>query len=129
MIRWFYNESDYLKTRYSEPIYGKGQEIPSLNIGPRVWIELDETGAVKNPYDSLPDLCEGLTTEEKAQLEGIESIKDGGAALTAYGRLMFEGMPPEHRAAIERGLKQYCELDTLAMVFLYQGVKDLLGDL
>ena len=120
------NESDYLKTRYSEPIYGKGQEIPSLNIGPRVWIELDEAGAVKNPYDSLPDLCEGLTAEERAQLEGIESIKDGGAALTAYGRLMFEDMPPEHREAIEQGLKEYCELDTLAMVFLYAGIVDLI---
>ena len=121
------NESEYLKTRYSEPIYGKGQEIPSLNIGPRVWIELDEAGAVKNPYDSLPDLCEGLTEEEREQLAGIESIKDGGAALTAYGRLMFEDMPPEHREAIEQGLKEYCELDTLAMVFLYQGLRDLLG--
>lgn len=121
------NESEYLKTRYSEPIYGKGQEIPSLNIGPRVWIELDEAGEVKNPYDSLPDLCEGLTEEEREQLAGIESIKDGGAALTAYGRLMFEDMPPEHREAIEQGLKEYCELDTLAMVFLYQGVLDLLA--
>ena len=121
------NESEYLKARYSEPIYGKGQEIPSLNIGPKVWIELDEEGRVMNPYDGLPDLCEGLTEEEREQLEGIESIKDGGAALTAYGRLMFEDMPPEHREAIEQGLKEYCELDTLAMVFLYRGILDLLN--
>ena len=121
------NESEFLKTRYSEPIYGKGQEVPSLNIGPKVWIELDEEGRVMNPYDGLPDLCEGLTEEEREQLEGIESIKDGGAALTAYGRLMFEDMPPEHREAIEQGLKEYCELDTLAMVFLYQGICDLLA--
>ena len=66
---------------------------------------------------------------EREQLEGIEIIKDGGAALTAYGRLMFEDMPLEHRRAIEQGLKEYCELDTLAMVFLYQGLRDLLGDL
>ena len=119
------NESEFLKTRYSDAIYGKGQEIPSLNIGPKVWIELDEEGRVKNPYDGLPDLCEGLTELEREQLEGIESIKDGGAALTAYGRLMFEDIPPEHREAIEQGLTQYCELDTLAMVFLYQGIEDL----
>ena len=68
-----------------------------------------------------------LTEEEREQLEGIERIKDGGAELTAYGRLMFEDMPPEHREAIEQGLKEYCELDTLAMVFLYQGVLDLLA--
>ena len=65
--------------------------------------------------------------EAREQLEGIESIKDGGAALTAYGRLMFEDMPPEHREAIEQGLKEYCELDTLAMVFLYAGVVDLIN--
>ena len=47
--------------------------------------------------------------------------------MTAYGRLMFEDMSPEHREAIEQGLKEYCELDTLAMVFLYQGVLDLLA--
>ena len=50
-------------------------------------------------------------------LEGIENIKDGGAALTAYGRLMYEDMPQETREAIEGALKEYCELDTLVTVF------------
>ena len=120
------NASEFLQTKYSRPVYGENQEIPSLNIGPRVWIELDEQGHVRNPYDALPDLCEGLTEEEREQLEGIESIKDGGAALTAYARLMFEDMPQQQRDALEQGLKEYCELDTLAMVFLLQGIQDLL---
>jgi hypothetical protein len=51
----------------------------------------------------------------------------GGAALTAYARLMFEDMPSEQRKTIEQGLKEYCELDTLAMVFLYEGIGDLLA--
>jgi len=121
------NQSEYLKSRYSEPVYGKGRDIPSLNIGPRVWVEFDEQGMVRNPYDALPDLSEDLTEEEREQLEGIESIKDGAAALMAYGRLMFEDMTLQSREAIEQGLKEYCELDTLAMVFLYQGVRDLVG--
>jgi len=83
----------------------------------------------------LPDICQGLADEEREQialieqqqLEGIENIKDGGAALTAYGRLMYEDMPQELRVAIEGALKVYCELDTLAMVFLHEGVKDLLS--
>jgi hypothetical protein len=120
------NESAYLKSHYSEPVYGVGQKIPSLNIGPRAWIQVNEEGKVENPYDSLPDLSHGMSEEERAQLAGIDSIKDGGAALTAYSRLMFEDLPPEHRESIEQGLKEYCELDTLAMVFLYQGIKDLL---
>ena len=82
---------------------------------------------MKNPYQSLPGLTDGLTEQEKEQLAGIESIRDGGAALTAYGRLMFEAMPKAHRVSIERGLMEYCELDTLAMVFLYQGVVDLMN--
>ena len=120
------NESEFLKSRYSEPVYGKGQEIPSLNIDAKIWIEFDEQDQVKNPYQSLPGLTVGLTENEKEQLAGIESIRDGGAALTAYGRLMFEALPKAHRDSIERGLKEYCELDTLAMVFLYQGVVDLI---
>ena len=39
---------------------------------------------------------------------------------------MYEDLQPATRAAIERALLQYCELDTLAMVFLYQGLKSLL---
>ena len=121
------NESEYLKSRYSKPVYGKGQEILSLNIGPRAWVEFDSSGTVINPYDTLPNLGDGLTEAEQEQLKGLESIKDGGAALTAYARLMFEDMPSKQRETIEQGLKEYCELDTLAMVFLYEGIGDLLA--
>ena len=92
-------------------------------------------GRVRNPYDSLPDICKGLTDEEREQialmerqqLEGIESIRDGGAALTAYGRLMYSDIRQELRDGLEQSLKEYCELDTLAMVFLYQGLKELVA--
>ena len=130
------NESELLKSRYSKAIYGRNREIPSLNIQRRTWIELDHNGRVMNPYDFLPDICQGLTDDDREQialieqqrLEGIENIKDGGAALTAYGRLMYEDMPQEIREAIEGALKEYCELDTLAMVFLYEGIRDLIAN-
>ena len=120
------NASADLQSRYSSPIYGKECEIPSLNLDATVWIERDGAGHVINPYLSLPDLAADLTTDQQAELTGIEQIKDGGAALTAYARLMYEDLQPATRAAIERALLQYCELDTLAMVFLYQGLKSLL---
>ena len=41
---------------------------------------------------------------------------------------MYEDLPDRHRETIEGGLKKYCELDTLAMVFLHQGVLDLLTE-
>jgi len=55
-------------------------------------------------------------------------INEGGAALTAYGCLMFEELADDARLEIERALLQYCELDTFAMVLLYQGIEDLVSN-
>lgn len=110
--------SPWLQTRYSQPIYGVDRQIPSLNLDERTWITFDRGGNVVNPYDLLPDLGVGLSLEEKSELAGIETIKEGGAALTAYARLMYAELPVVQRQAIERGLLEYCELDTLAMVML-----------
>ena len=118
--------SDYLKHRYSQPIYGIGQEIPSLNYRRKAWIHRDGNGKLINPYLTLPDLGEGLGEEERAELRGLDTIREGGAALTAYARLMFDDLSENQRRTIEDGLRRYCELDTLAMVFLHEGVQDLL---
>ena len=77
-----------------------------------------------NPYLQLPDLASGLSLEEQTELAGLEQIKDGGAALTAYARLMYEDLGAATRKSIEQSLLEYCELDTLAMVFLYEGLHD-----
>ena len=42
------------------------------------------------------------------------------AALMAYGKLQFEEVSIKEREAIETGLLKYCELDTLAMVMIYE---------
>ncbi len=87
---------------------------------------MDDAGAVVNPYLTLPNLAADLPVAEQAALQGMEIIKEGGAALSAYSRLMYEDLTPTQRKAIEQGLLEYCELDTLAMVFLHQGIEDLL---
>ena len=69
----------------------------------------------------------GFVFEEQAELAGIDQIRDGGAALIAYARLMFEDLSPTSRARIEKSLLEYCELDTLAMIFLYQGLIHLIS--
>jgi hypothetical protein len=114
--------SDYLQSRYGEPVYGIGREIPSLNYEKRAWVVRDSDGTLVNPYTKLPNLWEGLDEEEVAELRGLETIQEGGAALTAYARLMFDTLTSRQRQIIENGLRQYCELDTLAMVFLHEGV-------
>lgn len=40
--------------------------------------------------------------------------------------MQFEDMSDYERAEIERGLLKYCELDTLAMVMVYEGWRDQL---
>lgn len=121
------NASEYLQSRYSQPVYGKHKAISSLNLEERVWIDRELDGSVQNPYLALPNLVADLPADEQIALEGMEIIREGGAALSAYSRLMYEDLADTQRAAIEKGLLEYCELDTLAMVFLHQGVVDLIN--
>ena len=58
----------------------------------------------------------------------IEGISDGGAALTAYGKLQFEEVSEEERMAIRDGLLRYCELDTLAMVMIYECFREIIKE-
>jgi hypothetical protein len=51
-------------------------------------------------------------------------VAEGGAATTAFARLLFETMNPATRAKINAALLRYCELDTLAMVMVVQAWKD-----
>ena len=50
-----------------------------------------------------------------------------GAALTAYGKLQYTNMSEKERLAIKYSLLKYCELDTLAMVMIYERFKELIG--
>ena len=122
------NTSSFLQDKYGQPIYGK--DIKSLNLTEgRTWIEKDANGHVDNPYHLLPKLEElmDLTEEEKRFIAEHESdeasdseftVANGGAALVAYNKMMFCGGLKED--AIRKALFQYCELDTLAMVFIWE---------
>jgi hypothetical protein len=55
-----------------------------------------------------------------------EEIKDGGAAMTAYAKMQFEEMSVYERNELTKSLLQYCELDTLAMVMIYEAWKEWL---
>jgi len=121
------NSSPFLRETYSQSIYGKGCEISSLNIEAKAWVTEDASGKVINPYSQLPELGVGLSGDERVELEGLEQIKDGGAALTAYARLMYEELGKEARATLAEALLEYCELDTLAMVFVFQGLQALVA--
>jgi hypothetical protein len=48
------------------------------------------------------------------------SIADGGAAMTAYARMQFTQMSEAECDRVSSALLKYCELDTFAMVLIYQ---------
>ncbi len=118
------NVSQFLKDKYSKPIYGS--QIPSLNIpstNPIAWIVTDTTNHVENPYHLLPSVSAllGIAIIDDEMLEKMGddmTIANGGAALTAYNKLMF--CDATMTRALREALLRYCELDTMAMVFIWE---------
>jgi|ERR1035437_336139 hypothetical protein len=112
--------SEYIQAKYSQPIYGKNSTIKSLNYEDGwVWIKKDEKGAVINPYKLLPPLFEGIEDDQIEQFLMRSDIQEGGAAMTAYAKMQFAQISDIERESIIKGLLKYCELDTLAMVMVW----------
>ena len=114
------NSSEFLQHKYSEPIYNSG------NFKDITWIEKDDAGRVKDPYKQLPPVFADIPQDELGRIETEEMLADGGAAMTAYARIQFSDMPLAERQATYQALLRYCELDTLAMVMIYEEWNDLL---
>lgn len=119
--------STLLRKKYAQPIYGS--EIPSLNFtseNPKTWI-VEQAGEVLNPYKQLEDVFSYYAQTPQAAEKLLEmsdemekSVNNGGAALWAYGLLQFCQQAPEKKRAFIQALLRYCELDTLAMVFIWE---------
>lgn len=119
------NSSDFLKTKYSKPIYGAAGGIPSFNFKDWQWLKLDN-GKVIDPYKQLPKMFQGCQDIDVQLFSDNPELCDGGAALTAYAKLQFEEMSEYERQELKSALLKYCELDTLAMVMIYESWEDLI---
>ncbi len=122
------NSSTYLKAKYSQTI--GTIEVSSYNFPDQyIWLKM-EKGQVINPYKTLPKLFENWQENELEEtISNIENVADGGAALTAYAKLQYVDMSEKERNEITNGLLKYCELDTLAMVMIYEHFKyDILNE-
>ncbi len=117
--------SSFLQEKYSKPIYGAPHGIRSLNFKDWQWIKVRD-GKVSDPYKMLPKMFQDISDKDMCILSDDEELRDGGAALTAYARIQFEEMSEYERGEIRKALLKYCELDTMAMVMIYEGWKDLL---
>jgi len=118
--------SAFLRERYSKPIYGADNGIPSLNFRNMTWLKEDAQGFVQDPYDALKG---NEATDQSAAAIDCEDLEiaGGGEASMAYGRLQFEALPAETQKSIKDKLLRYCELDTLAMAMIVEAWKAELG--
>jgi len=116
------SSSEFIREKYSQPIYGSKQGIKSLNFTNQVWWR-EENGRIQDPYNLLPPVFSDVSEDELAELEMDDEfeINLGGAASTAYARLQFEELSESERFYIANALLRYCELDTLAMVMILEG--------
>lgn len=119
------NASEFLQAKYSMPIYGDDDHIPSRNFERWAWIAHEE-GIVIDPYQRLPRMFADIPEDDLELLSESDMLNEGGAAMTAYARLQFEDMTEYERSEIIRALLKYCELDTFAMVMIYEGWREML---
>lgn len=116
------NSSEHIKEKYSQAIYGRNSEIRSQHFDDGwIWIQENEQGLIKSPYDLLPSLFDDLDDDNVEEFLMGDRLADGGAAMTAYAMMQFTEMSEFERNRIVEGLLKYCELDTMAMVFLWEG--------
>ena len=117
--------SDFLRDKYSKPIYGAKNGIPSRNYKDKQWLII-ENGVAKDPYSQLPKLFQDVNKYDVELLSDFDELKAGGNAAIAYAKLQFEEMSDYERKELKSALLKYCELDTLAMVMIYECWRELL---
>jgi hypothetical protein len=110
-------------------VYGKGLAIDSLNFdgcNGHIWLQ---AGKDNDPYKTLPAVFNkeyGTLNHMLERFVGDDDengvINQGGLAMTAYNYTQFNSIIATERQSIEKALLRYCDLDTLAMVILVQGL-------
>ena len=119
-------QSAYLRERYGRPVYGTA-DIPSLNFRDWTWWH-EKDGVVRDPYTLLGQLLADpeldRVAREEEEDEASVFVANGGAAMVAFGELQRLDLPAAERQRLEGQLLRYCELDTLAMVMVYEALRE-----
>lgn len=103
------SHSHFLKEKYSQP-------YRSANYDDIVWWQSDGSEAARNPYSILKESSK-------------EAVKRGTEAMVLYGKLIAGGMSKKEKQASRQSLLRYCELDTLAMVMIFEHWKQRMNQL
>ncbi len=106
--------STFLKQKYSKPLeFGK-------NLKGKIFFK-EENGNVLDPYKLLPKIDSNVSSSNT--FFG-ELLADGAAAMKAFQLIQFSTIiSDEEKENLIKALKNYCELDTLAMVMLFEHLK------
>ena len=115
--------SKFLQEKYSQPLLKSKNE--SLNFEQMIWWTLNDREVI-NPYQLLPPVFSDIDRESIETLEQDPDLRisEGGSATIAYGTLQFTEVNQEMRNSVEHSLLRYCELDTLAMVMIFEAFKE-----
>ena len=123
------NQSLHLQEKYSQPIYGL-EQIPSFNFREKPWAVRATDGAWLNPYKLLGPVSEDADVADLQALGEAgdrDPVADGAAAMLAFAALQNPALSLGERDDLAQQLLRYCELDTLAMVMVYEGISELLN--
>lgn len=94
------SHSEFLKAKYSQP-------YSSENFDNIIWWQPDGKGGAQNPYKILAE-------------SGDVNIRRGTEAMVVYGKYIAQKLSKEERKMYQKALFKYCELDTLAMVMIFE---------
>ena len=117
--------SPFLQEKYAQAI--ADINLTSKNFDPDYQFLNFKNGVPVNPYKILPPIFNEVSMEdlERAAQKEKGRIADGGAALFAYAKLQDANTPNTDRQQFKDALLRYCELDTLAMVMIYEFFKEM----
>lgn len=116
--------SKYLQEKYQKPL--AEIELSSKNLDDAHIFLRMENGKAISPYKALRPVFDNWDSDKLEEITAsIPEIADGGAALFAYQKLQFPDLAPGEREAINNALLRYCELDTLAMVMIYECFREV----
>ncbi len=116
--------SHLIKEKYSKPYYSNNFKEGII------WYQLDENKNPIDPYKLLPPLKTSLQIDSdnddfEDNEDGIKNINSGGPAMAAYAEMQFDDMDDSTFNEYKNALLRYCELDTLAMVMIFEHLREV----
>jgi hypothetical protein len=112
-------------SKFAEPIYGARGGIASRNFTNHQWVQRDADGRVIDPYNLLDGRFEDADLADAEKIDDEAVISNGGAAMVAYGLAQSGSLDAAASERLKKQLLRYCELDTLAMVICWEGLREM----